>query len=153
MRRKRIMVMGPGGCGKTTLVNMLNGHHGPLRRTQDMMYGEHTIDVPGSYLELPWMYKHLIAASQDAWHILMLLDQSRPRLVYSPGFAKVFPCPATGILMKCDLAPENKDACIRQLWQAGAVRPYLQVSIKTGEGLEELKQYLTQEKGSRGGGT
>ena len=52
MKRKRIMVIGPRGCGKTTLVNSLNDYDGPLKRTQDTIYGKNTIDVPSAYIEL-----------------------------------------------------------------------------------------------------
>lgn len=93
MRKKRIMVIGPTNCGKTTLVNALNDYNGPLRKTQDIIYGKNTIDVPGSYVENTWMYKHLIATAQDASHILILVDQSKCVDVYSPGFAKAFKCP------------------------------------------------------------
>ncbi|MEI3503601.1 MAG: EutP/PduV family microcompartment system protein [Anaerovoracaceae bacterium] len=71
------MVIGPKGCGKTTLVNYINDYDGPLRRTQDTIYGRETIDVPSAYIENAWMYKHMIALAQDAWCILLLLDQSR----------------------------------------------------------------------------
>ena len=71
MRKKRIMVIGPKGCGKTTLVNSINDYDGPLRRTQDTIYGRETIDVPSAYIENAWMYKHMIALAQDAWCILL----------------------------------------------------------------------------------
>ena len=87
------MVIGPRECGKTTLVNYINGYDGPLRKTQDTIYGRETIDVPGAYIENAWMYKHMIALAQDAWCILLLLDQSRTAEVYSHGFARTFRCP------------------------------------------------------------
>ena len=64
------MVIGPGRSGKTTLVQALNEEQGKIRRTADMIYGKNTIDVPGSYIENAWMYKHIIAAAQDASHAL-----------------------------------------------------------------------------------
>lgn len=134
--------MGPGHCGKTTLVNALNDYDGPLRKTQDLIYGKRTMDVPGSYLENPWMYKHLIAAAQDASHILLLVDQSRCAEVYSPGFAKAFRCPVIGVISKCDLSPENEEICRRQLKNTGVAEPYFKVSVPNGIGVEALKQYL-----------
>lgn len=151
MRKKRIMVIGPTKCGKTTLVNMLNDYDGPLRKTQDIIYGKNTIDVPGSYIENPWMYKHLIAAAQDASHVLILVDQSRNTNVYSPGFAKAFRCPVIGVITKIDLMVENEDLCLRQLKQIGIHAPYYKISGPSGVGMVDLKEYLfTFEKKVKG---
>ncbi len=90
MRKKRIMIIGPGGSGKTALAAAINGLDGPVKRTQNMVYGEKTLDVPGVYLESPWMHKHIIAAAQDASHVLMLVDQSSCRRVI-PGICKSIP--------------------------------------------------------------
>lgn len=142
MRKKRVMVIGATKCGKTTLVNMLNDYEGPLRKTQDIIYGKNTIDVPGSYIECPWMYKHLIATAQDASHVLILVDQSRCANVYSPGFAKAFRCPVIGVITKSDLMAENEDFCFRQLTQIGVSEPYYKISAPTGVGMVALKEYL-----------
>lgn len=142
MRRKRIMVIGPSKCGKTSLVNAINDYDGPLRKTQDMIYGKKTIDVPGSYLENPWMYKHLIAAAQDASQILILVDQTSRAEAYAPGFAKVFRCPVTGVITKGDLNPENEEYCRSQLKNIGVDEPYFKVSIPTNEGIDALKEYI-----------
>lgn len=142
MRKKRIMVIGPANCGKTTLVNALNDYDGKLRKTQDIIYGKNTMDVPGSYIENAWMYKHIIAASQDASHILILVDQSRNVDYYSPGFAKVFRCPVIGVITKCDLMRENEENSIKQLKKMGIDEPYFKISFPGGEGISALKEYL-----------
>ena len=125
--RRKIMVIGTGKSGKTSLVNALNGCEGPLRKTQDMIFGKYTIDVPGSYLENPWMYKHLISAAQNnACHVLILVDQSNVTEVYSPEFARVFRCPVTGVITKADLH-------------------YFSVSLTENTGIEELKDHLKND--------
>lgn len=151
MRKKRIMVIGPRGCGKTSLVNFLNEYDGPLRRTQDTIYGKNTIDVPSAYIENAWMYKHMIALAQDAWCMLLMLDQSRCAEVYSHGFAKAFQIPVIGVINKTDLAPENEAICIRQMKTIGVDEPYFKVSLTCGEGIEELKSYLLELKERYGG--
>lgn len=140
--RKRVMVIGPSKCGKTTLVNALNDYDGPLRKTQDIIYGKNTIDIPGSFIENSWMYKHLIAMAQQASHVLILVDQSRCINVYPPGFAKVFRCPVIGIITKVDLMEENERLCIRQLKDIGVLEPYFRISVPNGIGIEALKEYL-----------
>lgn len=145
MRKKRIMVIGPTGCGKTTLVNALNDYDGPLRKTQDIIYGKNTIDIPGSYIENAWMYKHIIAAAQDASHVLILVDQSRCADVYSPGFAKAFRVPVTGVITKCDLMEENEEMCISQLKKIGISEPYFKISVPSGKNIKALKEHLFKD--------
>lgn len=139
-------MIGPSNCGKTTLVNVLNGYDGPLRKTQDIIYGKNTIDVPGYYIENAWMYKHLIIIAQDASHVLILVDQSRCFNVYPPGFAKVFRCPVIGVITKVDLMPENEELCFNQLKQIGVSEPYVKISVPSGIGIGALKEYLLNEK-------
>jgi ethanolamine utilization protein EutP len=146
MRKKRIMVIGPANCGKTTLVNALNDYDGKLKKTQDIIYGKNTMDVPGSYIENAWMYKHIIAAAQDASHILILVDQSRNVDHYSPGFAKIFRCPVIGIIAKCDLTKENEENSVKQLKKMGINEPYFRISFPDGEGLSTLKEYLFKKE-------
>lgn len=145
MRKKRIMVIGPSRCGKTTLVNALNDYDGPLRRTPDLIYGKNTIDVPGAYLENTWMYKHIIAAAQDASHVLILVDQSNYNEVYSHGFAKAFRCPVIGVITKCDLVSGNEEKSLRQLKKIGVLEPYFHISLKMGTGIDALKKCLFEK--------
>jgi len=140
------MVIGPANCGKTTLVNALNDYDGKLRKTQDIIYGKNTMDVPGAYIENAWMYKHIIAAAQDASHILILVDQSKKVDYYSPGFAKVFRCPVIGVITKCDMAKENEESSMKQLEKMGIDEPYFRISLPTGEGISELKRYLFENE-------
>lgn len=146
--KKRIMVIGPTNCGKTSLVHALNDDEGPVRKTQDIIYGKNTIDVPGAFVENAWMYKHLITVSQNASHLLLLLNQSKCDDVYSPGFAKVFRCPVIGVISKCDLIPENEEKCLRQLKQIGATEPYYKISNLNGSGIDALKNilFMTSER-------
>lgn len=142
MRKKRIMIIGPGGSGKTLLAHAINGFTGPVRRTQNMVYGEKTLDVPGVYLESPWMHKHIIAAAQDASHVLMLVDQSSCRESYPPGFAKAFRVPVTGVITGSGENPENDGWCIRQLRKTGAREPYYHINLSDQTGVCELLNAL-----------
>lgn len=138
------MIMGPTGSGKTTLCHAFNEYHGPLRKTQDMIFGKYTIDVPGSYLDNPWMYKHLISAAQNnASQIVLLVDSTSMREVYSPGFAKVFTCPVTGVVTKCSRESRYAQKCEEQLKRIGVKEPWFYISSKDDKvGIENLKNYL-----------
>jgi ethanolamine utilization protein EutP len=142
MRKKRIMIIGPSRSGKTSLANFINGLTGPTRRTQNMVYGEKTLDVPGVYLESPWMHKHLIAAAQDASHVLMLVDQSSFLEKYPPGFAKTFRVPVIGVITGSGEKPENNDWCIHQLKKAGVREPYYNINLAEEASLVELMEIL-----------
>lgn len=146
MRRKRIMIIGASRCGKTTLAHLLNEDERSVKRTQDIIYGKHTIDIPSSYMENPWMYKHIIAAAQDASHVLLLVDQSNCTMVYPHGFAKVFQCPVIGVISKADLNPENEARCVQQLQMAGVTEPYYRLSAPNQIGFAELMQCLFDKK-------
>ncbi len=130
---------------QTTLVNALNDYDGQLRRTPDLIYGKNTIDVPGSYIENAWMYKHIIAAAQDASCVLILVDQSNCTEIYSHGFAKSFRCPVIGVITKCDLMPKNKEKCEMQLKKIGVSEPYFHISFEMGTGIDALKKYLFEK--------
>lgn len=145
MKRKRMMVIGPSRYGKTTLVNALNDYEGPLRPTSDLIYGKNTIDVPGAYIENAWMYKHIIAISQDASHLLILVDNSNCTEIYPYGFAKCFTCPVIGVITKCDLESENEEKCLQQLKDIGVSEPYFHISFPRGTGINALKKYLFEK--------
>lgn len=136
------MIIGSGRSGKTSLANRINGVDAPPRRTPDIIYGKYTIDVPGAYLENPWMYKHLIAAAQSAAMVLCLVDQSECGEVYSPGFARAFRCPVAGVITKTDLKPEHYEKCVCQLKRTGVPEPYFPVDFISGSGVEALITYI-----------
>lgn len=97
--KRRVMIIGPEGSGKSYLAHLLEGSEAPLGKRQDPIYGSCTIDVPAAYLEHRWMAHHLIAMAQNQAACLVLLaDIERNRQVYSHGFAKLFSCPAYGVV-------------------------------------------------------
>jgi len=146
--KKRIMIIGPGQSGKSSLSNVLNESDRPLKKTQDVIYGKNTIDTPGAYIENASMYKYLIATAQTASCVLILVDQSRPVEVYPPWFAKTFTCPVFGVITKMDLVPGNEDWSRRQLQKIGVYEPYFPISLLDNTGVKELKDYLFGKKES-----
>lgn len=147
MSRRRIMVIGPRACGKTSLVRGLDRSEEPVKKTQDIIFGKNTMDVPSAYLENPWMYRHLISSAQNyASQVLILVDQDNPKEIYPHGFAKVFTCPVTGVIMKSDRKPENKKVCEKQLAVIGVDKPYFSINTQEEESLEALREYLLEGK-------
>lgn len=122
MRKKRIMLIGAGKSGKTTIAGWLDGVR--RRKLANICYGPETIDTPGAYLECPWMHCHLIGSASDAYCVLMLVDQSRSCEIYPPGFAKSFRVPVIGVITHSDWIPEKREQCELQLKRAGVMPPY-----------------------------
>lgn len=150
MKRKRIMIIGPGKCGKTSLANALEGEARPLGRTHDTIYRRRTLEIPSAYLENTWMYTHLIALAQDAWCILVLVDQSQSGEIYSPGFASAFRVPLVGVITKSDLSVQRRPLAEAELAKIGVRPPYFAVDAKTNSGIDELETYLKTLEGGKG---
>lgn len=142
MRKKRIMVVGPSRSGKTTIVNYLNDYNGPLKRTADVIYGENTMDIPSSYIENAWMYKHIIALAQDAKKIVFVLDSKNPKEVIGDGFSKLFNIEVIGVINKADSNYENIDKCKQSLKRIGIVEPYFLIRKNSEVDIKKLKEYL-----------
>lgn len=145
MKKKRIMIIGARGSGKTSIANILNGISKTPARCQDVIYGKNTIDIPSAYIENSWMYKNMIALSQDASHILIVVKNSHKDDIYSEGFAKVFTKPVIGIINKEDFEHLQEKA-ISTLKSIKVEEPYFIVNAKSGEGIEELKSYLKYDE-------
>jgi len=139
---KRIMVIGPVGSGKTSLLMALNGESGKTVKTQTLMYTAFTIDTPGEYAENPRMYKALLATAPEAECILFTQDSTANHSVFPPGFAGSFNRMSIGVVTKTDHESsdgENAENHLRKLCLKG---PIFKVSAHTGEGIETLKGYI-----------
>ena len=136
------MVIGPSRSGKTTIVNYLNDYDGPLKRTADVIYGKHTMDIPSSYIENTDMYKHIIALTQDASKVVVVLDYENPKQVCSDGFALSLNHDVIGVINKVDKDLNNLEKCKKQLKRIGVKEPYFLISKNDQVGIENLKEYL-----------
>lgn len=141
MRKKRVMITGAGKSGKTTIAGWLEETKKPAKNLANIRYGSRTIDIPGAYLECPWMHRHLINCAGDACCVLMLADQSRFREIYPPGFAKAFRVPVLGVITKSNRCRDKRPLCEQQLKRAGVVPPYYYITDEE-ESFCELKALI-----------
>lgn len=142
--KKRIMLIGNSRTGKTSLANRINSEDFEVMKSQAICYGENTIDTPGEYLESPLMHKYIISASQDADVVLFVQSFDQPVFSFPPNFAQVFNGRKIGVITKSDLPDKWNDLERLQsnFREIGLEEPYFITSVRTGEGIEELKRYL-----------
>ena len=139
------MLVGPVGAGKTSLIKALHNDSGRAAKTQSIEFSDGAIDTPGEYAQIPRFYSALMVTAAEASLILVLQDASRCDATLPPGFAGMFARPVVGVVSKIDDPLANRDRAAARLREAGAGKPIFYVSAHTGEGLNELMDYLQRE--------
>ncbi len=140
---KRIMLIGQSQCGKTSLVQSLQGNPMIYQKTQALDYCDYAIDTPGEYLENRGLYSALITTSCDADVVALVQSANSSQCFFAPMFATAFNKPVIGIITKADTTSDERglDFARQQLTQAGAQSLFITSSV-TGEGIPPLLEYL-----------
>lgn len=139
-----IMLTGPVGAGKTSLMNALQRNCQKAGKTQSICFSGGMIDTPGEYAQIPRFYSALMVTATQAKLVIMVQDSTDFSSPLPPGFASLFPRPVLGVVTKCDLPgadPAKAQTCLKQ---AGVKEPYFCVSAQTGAGIGELADYLLE---------
>ena len=138
------MMIGPVGHGKTTLIQMLENVDLEYNKTQDIIYSNSFIDTPGEFVQHRHFNNALQVTSQDAALLCFVLDARSREQIYSPGYAQSFNKPVIGVITHIDVASEEeiKNENL-ELVKAGSLENYY-VSTLTGQGIDELKKYLSE---------
>lgn len=137
---KRILLIGRTECGKTTLVQRLNGQALKYEKTQMLGYYDNMLDTPGEYMENRGLYKALIVSSYDCDVIGMVHAIDDERSVFPPSFSSAFTKPAIGIVSKADLEGDEERAK-EMLKEAGAEEIFV-ISSYDNVGIGALYDYL-----------
>lgn len=143
-----IMVVGPVGAGKTSLINALQHNNQEAQKTQSINYVKGAIDTPGEYAQIPRFYSALTVTAAEANLILMVQDAADSKVSLPPGFASMFMRPVLGVVTKIDAPGADLERASSSLRQAGIKEPYFYVSAQTGAGLSELAAHL-MERGEK----
>ncbi|CUH94335.1 hypothetical protein P22_0401 [Propionispora sp. 2/2-37] len=145
---KKVMLLGAAGAGKTTLLHVLRQDGRQTEKTLTIEFYDGGIDTPGEYSQIPRFYSSLMVTAMEASVILILQDASNAMLSLPPGFRGMFNKPVAGVVTKVDRADADRERACRYLRQAGVKKPVFFVSVVTGEGLEELIEYLEEGRES-----
>lgn len=139
------MLMGAIGCGKTTLTQYLHGQELKYNKTQAIQFHSDVIDTPGEFIQHRNLYSALLITAADAELLVLIASAVEKIQTFSPQFASAFNKPCIGVISKIDLATSDEIEKIeRQLRIAGA-RQIFRVSSTTGEGMEQLIKYLSDD--------
>lgn len=143
MSRRRLMVMGPIGAGKTALLRAL-GLTSCSSKTEAICFCGDAVDTPGEFFEIPRFYHTLITNSARASTVLLVADPKRP-VRFPSMFVKAMRGSVIGVVTKADLASEQElDRAARALQGAG-VREIYRVSSVSGQGIQDLARRLGLE--------
>ena len=142
---KKIILVGHVACGKTTLCQRLNDMEMKYKKTQALEVIHQTIDTPGEYVERRSLFHALVVTSVEADQVLFVQDASQERFMFSPGQASAFPIPVAGVVSKADAATPQQVQQAKELLELAGANPIFIVSAYTGQGIEELKQFLEED--------
>ncbi|WP_425060116.1 Propanediol utilization protein PduV [Sporomusa carbonis] len=139
-----IMLVGPVGAGKTSLLNALQQNCRKADKTQSICFTDGAIDTPGEYAQIPRFYSALMVTAAEAKVVLIVQDATDFRMALPPGFAAMFSRPVVGVVTKLDAPGADREKAKLRLMQAGIKEPIFYVSAHTGTGLSELSEYLSE---------
>ncbi len=140
---QRIMLIGPSQCGKTSLIQRLQGEALNYQKTQSIIWQDNAIDTPGEYLENRCLYSALLASACEADVVGLVQNADATQSWFAPLLAQVFNRPVIGIISKADTVshPDQLAWAADCLTQAGAPHIFV-TSALTGEGLTDLMTFL-----------
>jgi len=139
---KKVILVGTVACGKTTLCQCLNGLELSYKKTQALEVIHQTIDTPGEYLEHRSFMRSLTVTAVEADLVLFLQDATSERFLFSPGQSVAFPIPVIGVVTKTDIATKEQTAQAVELLELAGADPVFCISSISGEGMDELIDYL-----------
>lgn len=143
---KSVIFIGKGGCGKTSLCQILQGEEVRKRETQYIEFYDDFIDTPGEYLENRVYYSALITTSAEANIIALVQECGDTISMIPPGFAGTFGREVIGIITKVDKEDcKNSIDIIEGQLRASGVSRIFKVSVCSRKGIDELKKYIANK--------
>ena len=142
---KRLMLIGPSQCGKTSLTRVLRGETLRYQKTQAIVWTPAAIDTPGiSGKPLPVQctaHQRL----RGRCHRAGTECRCAP-VTFSPGFTAPMNRPVIGVITKADLAAPPRLQQVRTWLEAAGAGHIFITSALTGDGLDDLFACLNAEE-------
>jgi ethanolamine utilization protein EutP len=144
MNRKKIVMVGKTGAGKTTLIQKLEGSELGYYKTQSVSFYSNFVDTPGEFLEGPFFRRHIINLGNDAGMIMLVHSCTDKQSGFPPFFTTTFNYPAIGVVTKVELGDKQSIERSKQYIIAGGVPrdKIYTLSSYTGEGIEEIREII-----------
>ena len=138
------MLVGPVGCGKTTLAQAMHGQRPEDAKTQTIELLDDLLDTPGEYLEHGRFNHALLLASHEADAVLLLESACDDEARVPPSFATMFTCPVLGVVTKIDAATAEGIAAARDRLAETGAHDVVEICALDGRGLDDLRHALAR---------
>ena len=142
MQMKKTMFVGRTGCGKTTLMQAIQGKDLVYKKTQAVGFCDTIIDTPGEFVENRRLYTALMASSAGCDVVGLVHDATSQQSIFPPKFSSMFNLPVIGIVSKIDLDDADPGRAEKFLKWAGAHRIF-QTSSVENIGINTMVKFLT----------
>jgi ethanolamine utilization protein EutP len=140
--RKPVMIIGPVGSGKSTLLKTLQLIQGKVKKTESIQYTRLAIDTPGEMMQIPYLYNAFILNSVRA-SVILFMANAKKYTRLPPKIALALKAPAFGIVSQIDGASEDGIYRAKTTLETAGLKKIFCVSSLSGEGIEELRNFLT----------
>lgn len=140
---KKIILIGRSESGKTTLTQALKGDEIKYHKTQYVNRFDVITDTPGEYIQAKNLGNALAMYSFEADVVGLLISAREPYSLFPPSVTSVCNREVIGIItqIKC----EGADVPRARRWlELAGCRTIFEVDSKTGEGVDEICEYLKQ---------
>lgn len=141
---KKIILMGRSECGKTTLMQALNGTPLHYHKTQYITHDDVVIDTPGEYAQTNHLGRALALYSYEADVVGLLVRATEPYCLFPPCCTASCNRPVIGIVTQIDRPDADVERAEGWLRLAGCETVFY-VSAKTGTGVQDILAYLNAE--------
>ena len=141
---KKMFLMGRSEAGKTSLIQALKGEELHYIKTQYTNLSDDTIDSPGEYAESKHFSVGLACFSFEADVVAIVQAADEPYNLFGDCLHTFILRPLIGVITKTD-SPYANVPMIRQWMESAGCDRVFEVNNVTGEGIEELTEYLRED--------